>query len=239
MKKFIVLFVIALFLGGCITANVPVGAPIAPAPQEIKLTVNGAAVDKPDKIHRTMEVRNHELSLSGSCKVLGKKAYVSLTSISSYDAKDLWSDFKVLSGMDIDEVIIYMSNPGGAAFQGMGITDELRIFKERKIPITVEGRGLIASAAIPVFLMADHRIVSKYTIFMIHPAKLFKWGMFAEGLEDLQSQAKMINLLNSNYAESVAACSNVSKEEVLEMLKKDNWFTAEEAKKLGFVDEIK
>ena len=241
MKKLFILTAIALFLVGCITANVPVGSPISPPVQEIRITVDGADVKKDkDKIQKIMAVSCHELELSGNCYTFKDKAYISLTSINSYRAQELWNDFKILSEMEnIKELVIYMSNPGGQAFEGMGITDELRLFKERGIPITVEGRGLIASAAIPVYLMADKRIASRYTIFMIHPAKLWKWGIFAEGLDDLQSQATMINLLNSNYAESVAARSNVSKEEVLEMLKKDNWFTAEEALKLGFVDEIK
>ena len=186
-----------------------------------------------------MSVNNPELQFSRNCYLHENKAYISITSISSYDAKDLWSDLKLLRDKKVDELVIYMNNPGGEAFQGMSITDELRIFKESKIPITVEARGLIASAAIPVFLIADKRICSKYTVFMLHPASIWKWGMFTEELKDLQSQAKMIEMLNEHYAESVSESSNLSKEKVLDLLKSTNWFTAEQAKEMGFVDEVK
>jgi len=207
----------------------------------IGIFLSACSPDKTDenKIQKSMGVTNPELEFSRACRIKDKTAYIKITSISSYNSEDLWGDLQLLAKNNIENLVIYLNSPGGAAFQGLAITDELRIFKEKKIRITAEGRGLIASAAVPVFLIADHRIASKYTIFLIHPAKLWKWGLFAESLDDLQSQAKMIGLLQSNYAENVAACSKLTKEQILEMMKKDTWFTAEEALKYGFVDEIK
>jgi len=230
----------AIVLNGC--GTVPIN-PVSFPPQELKIKVDGGTVEgvtKEETIAKSMKVSNPYLELSGNCSLHKDKAYLSITSISSYDARGLWSDLKLLrDNKDIKELIIYMNNPGGEVFQGMSITDELRIFKDSGIPITVEGRGLIASAAIPVFLIADKRICSKYTVFMLHPAAIWKWGVFTEELKDLKSQASMIELLNEHYAESVSSSSNLSKDEVLEFLKSTTWFTAEQAKEFGFVDEIK
>uniref|UniRef100_A0A6M3LQB4 Putative protease n=1 Tax=viral metagenome TaxID=1070528 RepID=A0A6M3LQB4_9ZZZZ len=226
----------AIVLNGC--GTVPIN-PVPFPPQELKIKVEGGTVEKDkDKISKSMSVNNPELQFSRNCYLHENKAYISITSISSYDAKDLWSDLKLLRDKKVDEIIIYMNNPGGEVFQGMSITDELRIFKDSGIPITVEGRGLIASAAIPVFLIADKRICSKYTVFMLHPAAIWKWGVFTEELKDLKSQASMIELLNEHYAESVSSSSNLSKDEVLEFLKSTTWFTAEQAKGMKFVDII-
>lgn len=229
----------SLIIGGCVTTNVK-----AEPERVIRIKVDAPAAEvkqdkKGENISRSMEVVNTDLQLSPNCRILNKDAYITMTSISSYNSEDLWKDFKVIGSRGIKKVIMYLNSPGGAAFQGMSITDEMRLLKASGIHITVEGRGLIASAAIPVFLMADRRVASKNTIFLIHPAALEKWGIFTETLKDLQSQAKMITLLQENYAASVAECSRISKDKALEFMKSDHWFTAEEARALGFVDEIK
>lgn len=189
-------------------------------------------------IQRIMEVYSPELEFSAYCRIYEDQGYIKVSSISSYSSEDLWSDLHLLRLKGIKKATIYMNSPGGSAFQGLAITDEFRLAKG-DIELTCEGRGLIASAAVPVFLIADKRIVSKHTIFMIHPAKVWKWGLFTEGLEELESQAKMIRMLQDGYAESVANSTNLSKTEVLDMMQRDNWFTAEQALKMGFVDEIR
>ena len=237
----IVLSVAALaviVLNGCGTVSIK---PISFPPQELKIKVDGgtvAGVTKEETIAKSMVVSNPYLEFSNACKIDNTTAYITITSIGSYDSVELWRDFKLIKIKGIKEVIMYLNSPGGEAFQGMSITDEMRILKESGIKITVEGRGLIASASIPVFLMANKRIATKNTIFLIHPAALAKWGFFTETLKDLQSQAKLITMLQKNYADSVSACSNLDNEKVLEMMKQDHWFTAQEAKEFGFIDEI-
>ena len=49
----------------------------------------------------------------------------------------------------------------------------------------------------------------------------------------------MIEMLNERYALIVSERSHLSKEEVLKLMESDNWFTAEEALKMGLLDEIK
>uniref|UniRef100_A0A6H2A2E2 Putative protease n=1 Tax=viral metagenome TaxID=1070528 RepID=A0A6H2A2E2_9ZZZZ len=242
MKKLIVLIGCLMFMG-CITVN-PI-TPVKPDPHELVVRVEGdRCLDKETILElaalprKTMTVENDELAFSYNCKVYEGKAYITIMSIGSYKAEDLWKDFRLMKLKGIKEAVIYLNSPGGEAFQGMAITDEFRIVK-KDIHLTVEGRGLIASASIPVFLAADKRIASKNTIFLIHPASLTKWGFFTESLNDLKSQTLMIEILNEMYAESVAGHSKLSKEKVLELMKQDNWFTAQKAFEMGFIDEIK
>jgi ATP-dependent protease ClpP protease subunit len=193
-----------------------------------------------DEPKKSMEVRNPDMQLSDSCGVLGDTAYITLSgSISAYRARDIWCDFKVIRHMGLKKAVIYMDNPGGAAFQGMGITDAIRTLVEDGIEVTMEGSGLIASAAIPVYLAASKRVASKNTIFLIHPAAIIKWGIFSETLKDLQSQTHMMTLLQEMYAEAVASRTNLSVEKVHDMMTKDSWFTADKAQEMGFVDEIR
>ena len=165
---------------------------------------------------------------------------MSLTSVSGWDLENLWNDFRLLEGMGIRRVIIFMSNPGGAAFQGLGIHDELRIMQDKGFTIEIQARGLIASAAVPILAVGTpgKRFGSKNCVVMIHEAALFKWGQFSEKLSDLQEQAKMIKLLNDKYASAIADHTKLTKDEVLELLKKTTWYSAQEALELGFFDEL-
>jgi len=188
---------------------------------------------------KTMEIDNPELQLSYFCKIKDGKAYFSITSISSWKSESIWSDLKLLEIMNIKDIIVYLNSPGGSAYQGLSISDEIRLAQGRGFHFTMEGRGAIMSAAVPVFLMGNKRIVSKTVIFLMHPATVFKWGAFTEGLKELKSQAKMLELLENRYAELVASRSNLSKEKVIELNKVDTWFTADQALEWGFVDEVK
>jgi len=188
---------------------------------------------------KTMEISNPELQLSSNCKIKDGKAYYTITSIDSWKSEGIWSDLKLLEVINIKDIIVYLNSPGGSAYAGLSISDEIRLAQEKGFSFTMEGRGAIMSAAVPVFLMGDKRIISSTVIFLMHPAKLFKWGAFMEGLEELKSQAKMLELLESRYADIVASRTKLSKEKILELNKVDTWFTAKEALEWGFVDEVK
>lgn len=240
MKKLSILIVILFGLCSCTTA---VKQPIEQFPPtkviiEVKTDKSVAVSKDKDAVSKVMDVQNEEMELSNNCRLFGKTAYITITSISSYGSEDMWNDLTLLHNKGIKDIIVYLNSPGGQAFQGMAFADELRIAK-KDFNITMVGRGLIASAAVPVFLTGDHRIVSKNTIFLIHPAKLWKWGFFTEGLRELDSQRNMIHLLQNKYAEIVSKNSKLSKKRVLEMMKEDTWFTADKAKEYGFVDEIR
>ena len=223
MKKLLIIMLTVVFFG----ANGFCGEP-EPVDPDVKQVFT-----------KTMEISNPELELSRDCKIKGGKAYYTITSIDSWKSEGIWSDLKLLEVMNIKDIIVYLNSPGGSAYAGLSISDEIRLAQEKGFSFTMEGRGAIMSAAVPVFLMGNKRIISNTVIFLMHPAKLFKWGAFMEGLAELKSQAKMLELLESRYAEIVASRTKLSKEKILELNKVDTWFTSKEALEWGFVDEVK
>ena len=192
-----------------------------------------------DKVNRSMEVVNPELELSAACRVLGDTGYFTIRGINQWTTQELCNDLKVLKSMDIKKVLIYMNSGGGSAMDGLAVSDLIRIEKNAGVEITVDAYGIVASAAIPIFLSASKRVASKNTIFMMHPAALWKWGMFSETLKDLDSQREMLIMLRGLYAGIVVENSNLTKEEMLAMMEKDTWFLAPQAKEWGMIDEIK
>jgi len=232
---FLILGVILVFLGGCVTT--PRLQPLPP--QEINLNIKAVDAvkveEEGDIIHRSMEIANANLELS-RCKMHKDSAYVTIESMIWAD--EYWKDFKLLRSMGIKNVYIYLNSPGGSTSQGFAITDELRLLRESGVEIIIQARGTIASAAIPIFLAGTTRICTKNTIFLIHPSAIVKYGLFFETLKDIESQAEMMKLNRNMYADLVASRSNLEKEKVLELLGKDTWFGAEQAKDWGLVDRI-
>ena len=225
---------------GCVTTKLPT----QPPPQRVEITVNGTdatpevAPDVTPEVSRSMSVDNTDLQLSNKTRIHNNIAYMEMTGVNSWNAKDLWADMKLLETMAVDKVVVFLNNYGGQAVQGCSLSDEFRIFKKSGIPVVMEGRGIIASAAIPIFLSGDVRKASKNTVFMVHPASVFKWGQFTEGLKELQEQADMIKMQTERYAIIVSENSTLSKDDVMELMKKTTWFTAEQAKEMGWLHEI-
>ena len=73
---------------------------------------------------------------------------------------------------------------------------------------------------------------------MIHEASLFKF-ISDEKKGDLIAQTKMIELLETRYNDLIAKRSKLTVKELQEKCKETTWFTAQQAKEWGLVDEIK
>ena len=226
--------IVACFFNGCITVQPIKQAP----PQVVTVRVVTEAGDKGiDKISKSMDVENPELQFSRFTRTYDGTAYISLTSVHSWASEAMWSDFKLIKLEGIGRVILYLNNPGGSAFDGFGITDEIRLLKNSGVHVTCEASGIVASAAIPILLICDRRIASRNTVFLIHPASIFK--MFAsETLKDVEAQAEMLKMARNKYTDIVQDRSRLSRKEILDMLEKDSWFDAEKALTWGMIDEI-
>lgn len=236
MKKLLVLIICLIFISGCIaTTGVQRTLPV----QEVKLTIQGVEnvtiQPEPDQIHRTMEVPNDNLKLSHFCRISGDVAYYLMTGIY---ADNFWEDCKIMLKRGIKTLYLYMNNPGGSLVDMHSVITDMEELKSSGIEIIAEGRGYIASAAIPIFVTASKKTCGKNALFLIHPSSIFKYGYFRETLKDLESQTEVLTLQRSSYAERLAKYCSLTKEDLLKLLEKDSYFTAQQAKEWGMVDEI-
>lgn len=233
MKKVFVLAIILSVLWGCAGQPYPVNLSISsPA---------GTTIEKPtESISKSMKVENDQLEFV-KVKLCGDSAYMTITDIGGWGSSgdELWMDFQLIRNKGIKKLFIFLLSPGGAAYQGLSISDEIRLLKADGVYVEVHGRGLIASAAVPVFLSANKRIASRNTTFLLHPASLAKGGYFSESAEDMKSQVKMIELINKQYISIVVENSKVSEQDAMKMIEKDTWITVDQALEYGFIDEIR
>jgi len=150
----------------------------------------------------------------------------------------LWNDFCVLeSKTKIRDINLYINSPGGDAFSGLALADQIERAKKMGFKITAHASGIIASAAVPVFAVCNERLAATGTIFMVHEASLWKWPG-SETASDIRSQNELMDLLRDRYMGKLVAYSKLDREEWERLEKRTTWFSAEKALEWGLVDRI-
>jgi ATP-dependent protease ClpP protease subunit len=241
-KKVVFLLVLGIFFVGC--ASIPT---TAPPPQEVVVKVQAAdptkvtvaEKDSKDQINKSMEVPNPEGRLSQLSFISKDKAFVKIFSgLSVADVTRLWNDLCVLEhNTDIRDVNLFINSPGGDAFSGLALADQIERARRKGFKITAHASGIIASAAVPVFAVCDVRLAAPGTIFMVHEASLWKWPG-RESASDIRSQNELMALLRDRYIGKLTTYSKLNKANWEKLETKTTWFSAEKAKEWGLVDSI-
>ena len=243
-KKVFLLFAISIFLISC--ATVPTTTPPAKTPQEIVVKVEAAEPTKvtvedaqKERVNKSMEVPNPEGRLSQLSFISSDKAFVKIFSgLSVADVTRLWNDLVVLeNNTQIRDVNLFINSPGGDAFSGLALADQIERARRKGFKVTAHASGIIASAAVPVFAVCDVRLAAPGTIFMVHEAALWKWPG-RETASDIQSQNELMHLLRDRYIGKLVDNSKLNKTKWEELEKKTTWFSADKAKDWGLVDNI-
>ena len=242
-KKIMPLLILAIFLVSCAS-----GPPSkAPQPQEVLVKVQASDPTKvtveetkeQDRINKSMEVPNQEGHLSQLSFISKDKAFVKIFSgLSVADVTRLWNDLVVLeNNTSIRDVNLFINSPGGDAFSGLALADQIERAKRKGFKVTAHASGIIASAAVPVFAVCDVRLAAPGTIFMVHEAALWKWPG-RETASDIRSQNELMHLLRDRYIGKLATNSKLDKTKWEELENKTTWFSAEKARDWGLVDKI-
>ena len=244
LKKFFILAALGVFLVSC--ATVPTNS-IPPPPQEVVVTLKASdptqvtvkEEPKADRVNRSMEVANPEGRLSQLSFISNDKAFVKIFSgLSVADVTRLWNDLVVLeNNTKIRDVNLFINSPGGDAFSGLALADQIERARRKGFKITAHASGIIASAAVPVFAVCDVRLAAPGTIFMVHEAALWKWPG-RETASDIRSQNELMHLLRDRYIGKLAMNSKLNKIKWEKLENKTTWFSAEKAKDWGLVDSI-
>ena len=242
IKKCFLFVALGIFLVGC--ATLPSNTP--PPPQEVVVKVQAAdpanvtVKEEPkERVNKSMEVPNPEGRLSQLSFISKDKAFVKIFSgLSVADVTRLWNDLCVLeNNTNIRDVNLFINSPGGDAFSGLALADQIERARRKGFKITAHASGIIASAAVPVFAVCDVRLAAPGTIFMVHEAALWKWPG-RETASDIRSQNELMHLLRDRYIGKLAMNSKLDKTKWEMLENKTTWFSAEKAKDWGLVDSI-
>lgn len=134
---------------------------------------------------------------------------------------------------DVSELTVRINSPGGEVFAGMAIYSML---KRHSATVTAYIDGLAASIASVIPLAADKIVMMRGAMYMIHKPTSSVWGATSD---KLRAQADLLDKIEGEMRSLYSAKTGMSDEEIAEILAAgDTWYTADEAKAAGFVDEI-
>jgi len=177
--------------------------------------------------------------------IQGDTAFIDL----DYIGPDSYTAFKhsicTCGTAGIKDIRIRMANPGGVIYHMFAIYDLMMDAKAKfGMHFVTEARGLIASAAVPIFLAGDTRVCSPNTYFMIHPhsGNDDLENAYMRGIQIPDSVIKMFKEWTERYAQIVADNTKMTKLQCIQRMKGTSnnvyFFNAEEAYNMGFVDGL-
>ena len=139
-----------------------------------------------------------------------------------------------LEAQDPDkEIQFYINSPGGAVTAGMAIYDTMQYIKAEVSTICI---GMAASMG--AFLLSSgakgKRIALPNAEIMLHQPAAGTQGKVTDMEIDVERFLKIKDRLNRILAENTGK----TVEEIKRDTERDHWFTAEEAKAYGLVDQV-
>jgi len=150
--------------------------------------------------------------------------------INGYTTPDLYQKFQQFKAAGITKVKIFIMSPGGAVVDAFGAVDVIKRAQRNGMYITTSARGLVASAAIPIFVSGDWRIAGPNTVFMLHkPDRSYVTD---------ENHIEAMDLMEKLYIQIVADGCGLCYVDVDDLCTEYTWFTAKKAMQYDMVDEI-
>jgi len=129
------------------------------------------------------------------------------------------------------KIKLLLNSAGGNVFDGMAIYNLLAAFKSK---ISVEVLGIAASIASVIALAGHELTMGEGSYFMIHNPT----GLCIGTAEDMRKVAEILEKIAGQIANVYTNNSNLDKDDVLQKMSEETWFTAEEAMEAGFADNV-
>ncbi len=138
---------------------------------------------------------------------------------------------KVLAGITAPKLNLRINSPGGDVFEGRAM---MSLLAEHPATITAKIDGVAASAASVLALAASTVEIAEGGFYMIHKGWTFMMG----NADELRQAVTLLDKVDASMAESYAARSGKSADEISAWMKAETWFSAQEAIDAGFADTI-
>lgn len=131
---------------------------------------------------------------------------------------------------DGEEIEVLVNSGGGSVMAGQEIYSALR----GKDKVTIKIQSLAGSAA-GVVAMAGRCLISPVAMIMIHNVSMHG---AAGDYHDMQKNAEILKQMNAAMAAAYTEKSGRSQEEILRLMDRETWLTANQCLEYGFVDGI-
>lgn len=137
---------------------------------------------------------------------------------------------------DTLEITYVVDSPGGSCTSILKFVDFINLTKSKYSNIKFKSviSGLAASAGTIMACVADERLMTANAKSMIHDLSANNGGSYTQ----MMSQVEFIKDLNDSLINIYAKKCSKTKEELIELLKTNKWFNADQYLEFGFVDKI-
>ena len=156
------------------------------------------------------------------------------TDVNDNIANQLAAQILYLDGQDSEQDIwLYINSPGGSISAGMAIYDTMQFVTAEVGTVCM---GLAASMG--QFLLcagaAGKRFALPHSQIMMHQPS----GGFQGQASDIAIQAERMLYIKRLMAERIAFHTGQNVDQIEEDSERDRWFTAEQAKEYGIIDDV-
>ena len=131
------------------------------------------------------------------------------------------------------EINLYVNSPGGSVDDTLAIYDTMR-FLSSPVSTYCLGRAYSGAAVLLTAGAKGKRYILPHAKVMIHQP----YGGVGGQAEDIRIQAEQIIKAKNSLAQVLAAHTGRTEKQVLADSERDKFFTADEAKAYGIVDEV-
>lgn len=129
-----------------------------------------------------------------------------------------------------EEIEVHVNSGGGSVMAGQEMYSLLR--GNPNVTIVIQS---MAGSAAGVVAMAGKNKISPVAMVMIHNVSMH--GASGD-YHDMQKNADILKQMNASMAAAYTEKSGKSQEEILRLMDKETWLTANQCLEYGFVDEI-
>lgn len=136
-----------------------------------------------------------------------------------------------LESLDAENITLNISSNGGGVTAAIAIANAL---KRNKARVIANIDGIVASAATIITSACDVVKMPKNALFMIHNP----WTIAMGEEKDFEKMAETLSKVKNSIIETYIDKTGMDKDKLSELMDKESWFSANEAKEYGFVDEI-
>tara|TARA_R100000734_G_scaffold12420_1_gene9165 strand:- start:133 stop:1134 length:1002 start_codon:yes stop_codon:yes gene_type:complete len=143
-------------------------------------------------------------------------------------AKNFIEEVKNVSDNDIT---LRINSVGGSVFDGLAIYNALRSHRGY---VTIKIEGLAASISTVIAMAGDNIEMSENGFFMIHNP----FGQSAGEAVDMRKTADLLDKIKDEIIEIYQRKTDLSYDELSDMMDKETWLSSQEAIELGFVNNI-
>lgn len=142
------------------------------------------------------------------------------------NARDFISEIRASGAKKIN---LRINSPGGSVFDGLAIYNFL---KEQDVTVQID--GLAASIASIIAMAGKEVRIASNGFLMIHNP----WGGAMGDSEEMRQTADLLDKIRDSLVGTYAKKTGKDEETIKRWMDDETWFSAEEAKKNGFVDTI-